>query len=765
MQLSNIPQKLVLPWAASGLKNSIPVNSQTGITPGAASLTDGFPPLTMTPVAAGGVPPSGLDMNGILYEMSAILRWANAGGGYAYDSDFANDSHVGGYPKGARVMRSDGNGYWFNTVNNNTSDPEAAGAAAAGWVPDYQFGATSVPMSDASVTLTPAQYGKPLIVITGALSANLNLIFPAIAAQEWTVINNTTGGYSVTAKTASGLGVSLGEISQIIGDGVNIYSAYADSAQVVKNVATLRNISPTLSRRMQTKGYYSDGDGGGGQYFGRVGAAPGTYVDNGGTVIVPNGGDGSAAWLLDTSGKVGVKQFGAKGDGSSIDTAPIQSAVTNLKSIYFPNGIYLIDDPIREATNGGGRRLYGENQSYTIIKATESFTDSGMIWFGNSSGHGAYYGAIENLTIDGWSAANNLSGIVYQSCGLSRVQNVTMQNCGRAAWMHGCIDTAMIDCNVFGCYEGPYWDIYPIGVPSGPDDMTAQATQTTLSNQSSMIRCWLSGIEANAVYISGSNFLLEDCVFQSCTDSAVHDVVRVVDSNESFDYGAGPIIRGNWFEGGTYRYAIHVENTRQTRIFDNFINGAAIPGTTTMQGGIWLDANSVKNVEIENNSIRGYFTATPSYATNAAIYITSSAFSHTAQIGPNYIVTTQVNIYWEGLTSPTADRHPLPLSASISISAGAGTVDFQTANFISSIIKNGTGDFSIIYRFNRQSLAAGKYPILVFPHTSGGGITYQANHFDSNAGNDRILFTDNAGAAADPAGFTIQLLSGGWQQI
>jgi hypothetical protein len=43
MQLSNSPGKLVLPFANSGNKNSIPVDSQIGITPGAASLADGIP--------------------------------------------------------------------------------------------------------------------------------------------------------------------------------------------------------------------------------------------------------------------------------------------------------------------------------------------------------------------------------------------------------------------------------------------------------------------------------------------------------------------------------------------------------------------------------------------------------------------------------------------------------------------------------------------------------------------------------------------------
>jgi len=230
MQLSNIPGKLVLPFANGGSKNTIPVDSQIGITAGAASLTDGFPPLTMTPVAAGGVPPSGLDMNGILYEISAIIRWANAGGGYPFDADFATDTNVNGYPKGARIMRADGLGYWFNTVENNVTDPESAGAAAAGWVPDFTTGVAAVPMASANVTLTPAQYGKPLIVITGALTTNLNLIFPSIVGQ-WIVINNTTGNFTITTKTAAGTGVVVGTITQVVSDGVNVYSTAGDFSE------------------------------------------------------------------------------------------------------------------------------------------------------------------------------------------------------------------------------------------------------------------------------------------------------------------------------------------------------------------------------------------------------------------------------------------------------------------------------------------------------------------------------------------------------
>src|SRR5690242_4772276 len=101
MKLADAPSKIVLPFAEDGDRNTIPVPSQIIITPGAASFTDGFPPLTMEPKSSGGIPPFGLDMNGILFDLSALNRWANAGGGFVFDGTFAADTNVVGYPAGA----------------------------------------------------------------------------------------------------------------------------------------------------------------------------------------------------------------------------------------------------------------------------------------------------------------------------------------------------------------------------------------------------------------------------------------------------------------------------------------------------------------------------------------------------------------------------------------------------------------------------------------------------------------------------------------
>lgn len=251
MQQSNAPAKLVLPFAQSGAKNTIPTASQIGITPGAASLVDGFPPLTRTPLVAGGIPPSGLDFNGIFNLLSAINRWSVAGGRYAYDNAFATNANVGGYPKGAVVLRTDGEGGWLNTVENNLTDPEAGGA---GWVPDFQYGITNVTMTNANVTLNSLQAGRPIIVISGLLTANLNLILPNYV-KTWSVINKTTGAFTITVKTSAGTGVAVAQnsASEVYGDGVNIetvaasQSAVPDASTTVKGIVELATSAETIT--------------------------------------------------------------------------------------------------------------------------------------------------------------------------------------------------------------------------------------------------------------------------------------------------------------------------------------------------------------------------------------------------------------------------------------------------------------------------------------------------------------------------------------
>lgn len=129
MLAASIPAKFNIPWgnaAGGGFIRTIPQASQIGVQDGAASLTDGFPPLNFTPVASGGVPPFGQDMNGILKQITQWSQWYSAGGPRKWDSAFS--SAVGGYPIGAIVDSAITLGIlWLSTADNNTSNPDAGG--------------------------------------------------------------------------------------------------------------------------------------------------------------------------------------------------------------------------------------------------------------------------------------------------------------------------------------------------------------------------------------------------------------------------------------------------------------------------------------------------------------------------------------------------------------------------------------------------------------------------------------------------------------
>lgn len=113
------PGKIITPWAESGLKNTIPpaANPATG----RAGFDQGFSAINMTAKEAGGIPPFGQDFNGIFYEVTNILRYMQAGGQPTFDAALA--TAIGGYPKGAMVLGSDGLTLWQSKVDSNSTDP------------------------------------------------------------------------------------------------------------------------------------------------------------------------------------------------------------------------------------------------------------------------------------------------------------------------------------------------------------------------------------------------------------------------------------------------------------------------------------------------------------------------------------------------------------------------------------------------------------------------------------------------------------------
>lgn len=131
------PETLPLPFANNGQKNKIPLVAE-GANSNKASLTEGFPSITMRPKDDGGKPPEGKDFNGILY-LATCFYFAFQNGWLPTFEQSVSDA-IGGYAKGAIL--------WYNgresrqalqsAKNDNTDNfnenPDFIGTS---WIPVF----------------------------------------------------------------------------------------------------------------------------------------------------------------------------------------------------------------------------------------------------------------------------------------------------------------------------------------------------------------------------------------------------------------------------------------------------------------------------------------------------------------------------------------------------------------------------------------------------------------------------------------------------
>ncbi|MHB8283484.1 MAG: gp53-like domain-containing protein [Caulobacteraceae bacterium] len=207
MKASDQPPLISTLWASgagAAYTTTVPVASQQSTTPGAASFTDGFPPLNDTPVAAGGVPPRIQDFNGVLAALTAQERWASVGYPTTFNAAFV--AAVGGYPAGARINSTTPGVSWINTIDANTGNPDAG---AAGWIPAAgYFGTVTLPAT--STTSTSANVTFPTPFPTACLFVGLVGVGPPSASQGGALIlrlqagSPTASGFSVEGDTNTG---------------------------------------------------------------------------------------------------------------------------------------------------------------------------------------------------------------------------------------------------------------------------------------------------------------------------------------------------------------------------------------------------------------------------------------------------------------------------------------------------------------------------------------------------------------------------------
>ncbi len=190
-----------------------------------------------------------------------------------------------------------------------------------------------------------------------------------------------SGSYTIDVKDMFG--------AQVAGFPKNIDAALSIESQqeisnsyVFKNVAELRawpNTDSVTYDKITLPGYFEVGDGGGGpERTWLSGKPPGTYIDNGGSVIVP--GDGSAAWVFPSSIVANVLWYGAIADGTTDLYSIATNALSVHGSIYIPKGIFASSETIEIATNQSVHLLPGADVRRL---AAHTSTDP-VFWLKNS---------------------------------------------------------------------------------------------------------------------------------------------------------------------------------------------------------------------------------------------------------------------------------------------------------------------------------------------------------------------------------------------
>ena len=142
--------------------------------------------------------------------------------------------------------------------------------------------------------------------------------------------------------------------------------------------------------------------------------------------VAGGGGGGGGGGSTTDIGFVTPQDYGAVGDGETIDTQAIQDAIDDARlnglDVYFPTGTYLIDDTI-DCTNVS---LFGHvhldsngyNATGVVIKAS---TADGMLLFTSETSTDVCYPSIRNIVLDGANAAAYCLSLVNREVFLQHV--------------------------------------------------------------------------------------------------------------------------------------------------------------------------------------------------------------------------------------------------------------------------------------------------------------------------------------------------------
>lgn len=309
------------------------------------------------------------------------------------------------------------------TLTANTAVAQAMVPAVATMDAKIDEAEAQVVLATNQVALAGDQVDLALAASTSASESAQSAA--STAAQSVSILEQSLaavdGGTKIGMKLRSG---ENGNAQSAIKE-INDYLA-RDVVSMVNTIADLRALKKSVALFVITAGYYTNGDGGGGEYVCDV--TDSTSVDDGGSVIVADDG---GRWKLIVHSEVSIRQFGATGVDQDFQDAAINAFITYLiksqKWGFVPRGSYrhsgrVVMDMVN-APGVGAIKLRGEGAyaSMLVSSATTgtSFlvTKTGPV---NSDAQRVHtYGVFENIGFlsDTTNATFVLGGADLIDCG------------------------------------------------------------------------------------------------------------------------------------------------------------------------------------------------------------------------------------------------------------------------------------------------------------------------------------------------------------
>lgn len=298
---------------------------------------------------------------------------------------------------------------------NNSGQPNAGGKILT------QVGGVNYPTYQDSAGATPLPNPIPLnsrgeISNSSGQSCQLFLAAGVIYTfTQYDASNNQINQAQYVGGVASG--GTGGAASIGTADGSSLQALLTNSlGHVIASIAALRLINSSDYTKCFLTGYATSGDGGGGQYY--LDPSDSTSADNGGTIIVATDG---GRWKLAYTGLVSVKQFGAKGDGTTDDTAAFNAALAAVVAVRAPASTYNLAGTVNVVQNG--QQLMGDGQGATV------FSHNNTTLPGIKIANGLTGWALSGFTSTrpGTAAAGADGITVNGSCSQAMVSDVTIE--------------------------------------------------------------------------------------------------------------------------------------------------------------------------------------------------------------------------------------------------------------------------------------------------------------------------------------------------